>query len=51
MSLSAFQYGSDDAGLVWGFLIDADGRTAPIGAPDATARLRRPAGASGRWHP
>jgi zinc transporter len=46
MSLSAFQYGSDDAGLVWGFLIDADGRTAAIGAPDAIARLRRSAGVS-----
>jgi zinc transporter len=40
MSLPGFSYGSDESGLVWGFLMGADAKTAPIGALDAVARLR-----------
>lgn len=51
MALSAFSYGSDDSGLVWGFLIGADAATVPIGAADAVARLARGIGppADGRF--
>jgi zinc transporter len=42
MALSAFSYGSDDSGLVWGFIMGESGQTAPIGAPEAVARLRQP---------
>ena len=42
MSLLAFNYGSDDAGLVWGFLIGEGVGTVPINAPDALKLLREP---------
>lgn len=43
MPLPAFNYGSDDSGLVWGFLLGDGARTEQIGAADALARLRQPA--------
>ncbi|MFL6709344.1 MAG: transporter [Massilia sp.] len=42
MASAAFSYGSDDSGLVWGFLIENGGRAVPIGAVDAIARIRQP---------
>jgi len=42
MPLPAFSYGSDDSGLVWGFLLGEDTPTAPIGALDAVARMAQP---------
>jgi zinc transporter len=42
MSLLAFNYGSDDSGLVWGFQIGAGVGTVPINAPDALALMRAP---------
>jgi zinc transporter len=42
MALPAFSYGSDDSGLVWGFLFGAGGATGSINAADAIARLREP---------
>lgn len=40
MSLPAFSYGSDDSGLVWGFLIREGGGSVPINAADAIVRMR-----------
>ncbi len=42
MALPAFSYGSDDSGLVWGFLIGEDGSSGPIDASAAIARMRQP---------
>lgn len=42
MSLLAFNYGSDDSGLVWGFLIGEGVGTVPVNAPAALERLRAP---------
>lgn len=42
MSLLAFNYGSDDSGLVWGFLIGEGVGTVPVNAPAALERRRAP---------
>jgi len=42
MSLLAFNYGSDDSGLVWGFQIGEGAGTVPINAPDAVKLMREP---------
>lgn len=42
MSLLAFNYGSDDSGLVWGFLIGEGVGTVPVNAPAALERMRAP---------
>lgn len=42
MSLLAFNYGSDDSGLVWGFLIGEGVGTVPVNAPAARERMRAP---------
>jgi zinc transporter len=42
MSLPAFSYGSDDSGLVWGFLIGVGVGPVSINAADALARIRAP---------
>jgi len=50
--LPAFSYGSDDSGLVWGFLIGdgaKDGRATSIDAADALQRLRAPAPGQFVW--
>ena len=41
MSLPAFSYGSDDSGLVWGFLIGESVGTIPIDAADAIGRMHQ----------
>lgn len=42
MAVAGFSYGSDDSGLVWGFLIGQDARALPIGVPEALAWMRAP---------
>ncbi|WP_332878556.1 transporter [Massilia sp. S19_KUP03_FR1] len=42
MSLLAFNYGSDDSGLVWGFQIGEGVGTVPINAPDALKLMQTP---------
>jgi zinc transporter len=42
MSLLGFNYGSDDSGLVWGFLIGEGPGTVPIDAVSAMGRMRDP---------
>ena len=42
MSVPGFQYGSDDSGLVWGFLVKEGVGAAPIAAVDAIPQLRDP---------
>ena len=49
MSLLGFSYGSDDSGLVWGFLIGAGERAVPIDAADAIARMRDPLPGQFTW--
>ena len=42
MALPSFSYGSDDSGLVWGFLVGEGGVTTTIDAPAAIARMAQP---------
>jgi zinc transporter len=49
MNLPAFSYGSDDSGLVWGFVIGEGQGAQPIGAADAIARMRAPAPGQFVW--
>jgi len=42
MALPAFSYGSDDSGLVWGFLLGGQAGAQSVDADDALARLRQP---------
>ena len=49
MSLLGLNYGSDDSGLVWGFLIGPEGATAPVSAADAMARMRDPVPGQFAW--
>lgn len=42
MAVSGFSYGSDDSGLVWGFLVSQDAAAVPIGIPEALARMAAP---------
>ena len=42
MAAPGFNYGSDDSGLVWGFLIGPDASAAPIGVHQALAWMRDP---------
>jgi zinc transporter len=49
VSLPAFRYGSDDSGLVWGFLMEAEGQALPIGANDAAKRLNLPQAGEFVW--
>lgn len=43
MAVSEFNYGSDESGLVWGFLIGADGSAVPINVKHAAAWMAAPA--------
>jgi zinc transporter len=49
MALPAFSYGSDDSGLVWGFLLGERARAQSIDAGDALARLRQPVSGQFVW--
>lgn len=42
MAVSAFSYGSDDSGLVWGFRMGQDMASVPIDAEQAALQLRDP---------
>ncbi len=42
MALPGFSYGSDDSGLVWGFVLGGGAATAPVDAHEAIARMRQP---------
>ncbi len=42
MAIPQFSYGSDDSGLVWGFLMREDAPPLPIGAGDAVAWMAAP---------
>ena len=49
MAVAGFSYGSDDSGLVWGFLIGQDARALPIGVPEALAWMRAPQSGQFVW--
>ena len=42
MAAPGFNYGSDDSGLVWGFLFKPDAIATPIGVHEALAWMRDP---------
>lgn len=42
LTAPGFNYGSDDSGLVWGFLIGRDAAATPIGVHEALAWMRDP---------
>ncbi len=42
MALPSFSYGSDDSGLVWGFVIGEGVGAVPVNAADAIERMRAP---------
>jgi zinc transporter len=48
MAVSEFNYGSDDSGLVWGFLI-GDAQATPLGVRDAAEWMRQPAPGEFLW--
>ena len=49
MSLPALNYGSDDSGLVWGFLIGEGVGTGAVNAADAVEHLRQPVAGQFVW--
>jgi len=49
MALPGFSYGSDDSGLVWGFVLGEGVATAPVDAHEAIARMRQPAPGQFVW--